>query len=105
MVEEHQIAREQGPGRLVEHGEIAVAVRRRPRPQGQGSRAEIERRVCVDQERRRDEPHHDLINSSPKMRGETSRCRTARARASARGKLPWPTKVVPSLRNAALPKT
>ena len=41
--EEHEVAREQGFGLLVEHGEIAVAVRGRPCPQHKGSRAEIER--------------------------------------------------------------
>ena len=37
VAEEHEIAREQGLGFLVEHGKITVAVRGRPRAQDQGA--------------------------------------------------------------------
>ena len=54
---EHQIAREQGPGLLVEHGDIVVAMRGRPRPYRQGSRSEIEFDGAVDEESGRYHAH------------------------------------------------
>ena len=46
VLEEHEITREQGSGLLVEHREIAVAMRGRPRPQDKdcGTEIELERR-------------------------------------------------------------
>ena len=55
--EEHEIAREQGAGLLVEHGEIVVAVRGRPGSYRQRARAEVEFCAAVDEEGGRNHAH------------------------------------------------
>ena len=49
MGKEHEIAREQGFGYLVEYGDVVVAVRGRPCRQGEGSRTEIEAEGPIDE--------------------------------------------------------